>query len=48
MLGRRFQADYLLQHGMRYRDVNDPHYWRAEYDLEHEGRIFFLVCRFDP
>jgi hypothetical protein len=48
MLARSFGADYPLQDGLRYVDVNDRHYWRAEYDLDHEGRILILACGFDP
>jgi hypothetical protein len=48
MLGRSFGADYPLNDGLRYSDVNNRHYWRAEYDLDHEGRIFILGCGFDP
>jgi hypothetical protein len=48
MLGCSFGADYPLKDGLRYVDVNDRHYWRAEYDLDHAGRIFILGCGFDP
>lgn len=48
ILARSFGADYPLQDGVQYRYVNDPHYWRAEYSLDHAGRIFILGCGFDP
>jgi hypothetical protein len=48
MLVRNFGADYPLQDGLEYVDVNDRHYWRAEYDLDRDGRLFVLACGFDP
>lgn len=48
LLARSFGADYPLKDGLRYVDVNDRHYWCAEYDLDHDGRIFILACGFDP
>lgn len=30
--------------GIEYREVNDPHYWQAEYYEEATG--FFLMCKF--
>ncbi len=47
MLARSFGADYPLKDGLQYVDVNNRHYWRAEYDLDHDGRIFTLACGFD-
>ena len=33
-----------LPEGVTYRDVNDPHYWKAEY--VHEPTRHMLACRF--
>lgn len=35
-----------LPPGIVHRDVNDPHWWKAEYVHELTGHI--LVCRFGP
>jgi hypothetical protein len=37
------QQPYLPR-GVAYREINDPHWWKAEY--EHAATGYLLVCRF--
>jgi hypothetical protein len=44
-LRRPFLMTHLpLPEGVAFREVNDPHYWKAEY--WHEPSHHMLVCRF--
>jgi hypothetical protein len=44
-LGRPFSVPHLsLPEGVEFREVNDPHYWKAEY--RHEPSHHMLVCHF--
>lgn len=42
MLAQRFHTSYPLADGVEFREIDDPHYWKAEYVLADEC----LACRF--
>ncbi len=42
-LGKPFKADYEFEN-IEYRDINDPHYWKAEYYDKSTNHI--LACKF--
>jgi hypothetical protein len=42
VLAQPFHAIYPLAKGMEFREIGDPHYWKAEYTLAGEC----LACRF--
>ena len=45
-LGKPFQTPIQSDlKNIEYRDINDPHYWKAEY-FDEENRQF-LCCKFD-
>ena len=43
-LGRPFRVDHVLPTGVVFRNVDDPHWWKAEY--AHEPSCHLLICRF--
>jgi hypothetical protein len=46
LLGAPFFARHDLASGeLTYRDVNDPHYWKSEYNCEAHGQS--VACRFN-
>lgn len=49
LLSKPFLVPHLtLSAGVRYRDVNDRHYWKAEYTFETPEATHILACHFDP
>ncbi len=52
MLGASFRAEGGLTGNVarascvEFQDVNDPHWWRAEYSCREHHHV--LACRFDP
>ena len=42
ILSRPFARRYMPAPGVTYRDIDDPHYWKAEYSYEREC----LACQF--
>ncbi|MBR2690477.1 MAG: hypothetical protein IKE42_21720 [Aquamicrobium sp.] len=42
MLAQQFHSSYPLADGVEFREIGDPHYWKAEYVLADEC----LACRF--
>lgn len=42
-LAQPFKAEYALEN-TEYREINDPHYWKAEYEDKLTKHL--LVCRF--
>lgn len=44
ILERPFRKRYALTAGLDYADIDDPHYWKAEY--RHDGGRHCLACGF--
>ncbi|WP_200964643.1 hypothetical protein [Bosea sp. Root483D1] len=44
ILQRPFRKRYTLTAGLDYEDIDDPHYWKAEY--RHDGGRHCLACGF--
>lgn len=47
LLDRPFQRKYPLAPGVTFKKVNDPYYWKAEYNFEVESGVWeCLACGF--
>jgi hypothetical protein len=44
MLGKPFKTKHDAISGVVFREINDPHWWKAEYYFEPSNHI--LACRF--
>lgn len=45
ILGRKFRTKPILTADVTLHEINDPHYWKAEY--RYLGGVQSLACKFD-